>query len=43
MINICFVLMKYSSSVKMMAFCGFFEAFAYMIVMIRNFDHFFVG
>jgi len=35
MINICFALMKFSSSVQMMALCGFFQAFAYMIEVIR--------
>ena len=35
MINICFALMKFSSSVQMMALCGFFQAFAYMIECIR--------
>lgn len=36
MILLCFVIMKYSSSLKMWAVCGFFQSFAYMVVFCRT-------
>jgi len=35
MILLCFVIMKYSSSLRMWAYCGFFQSFAYMVVFCR--------